>query len=248
MSRFFSIVSALTLSTSLLVAQGSKLVVTPGPPPQSPLISKIPNGSVWKVTYHYKSDVTPTDKTNVPSSQEMRGVAANGTNAEGKPRWIRYHIANGTLLEESEDTDGKKHIRYIGKDFAVYTFDNRMIVEPVDAYFGEKTFHPAEFEELSWIKPGTYVGDAVYREIPCMVFQDLPATSGNKTYSPKAYRTAFVDKRTRLPIEVKDGSVSRTYLFEANQPNMKLPAEVSKAISEHLTAKEKRLRKYRIAQ
>jgi hypothetical protein len=80
------------------------------------------------------------------------------------------------------------------------------------------------------------------------VYQELPASIKNKAYSPNAYRTLIVDKQTRLPIEMRDSSGVRRYLFEGKQANMKIPSEVTNAISQHLAAKEKRLKKYRIAQ
>ncbi len=149
------------------------------------------------------------------------------------------------------------------------------IMTQMEAVVSGMPFQPDRFQEFGWIGESNYQGIANYRGRECDMYRqtlfdaprgmyDLPggvqlpdeAPLSDTPFPPEIaarmkqviHRTAFIDRKTKLPVALEDSAGIHLYEFKALETPPVLPQNFANALAERQKRVERAERRYKIPQ
>jgi hypothetical protein len=267
-SRLHPHVAFLVLLTSLLTGLAQSVDA------EVPLIRAVPEGSSWtiRILPHRSRSRGPTGSPNEPRIGEDDSVSA------AELRRVTNEYANGVRKVVFQHRDGKTETFYLAKNcvFSLHPKSGEPeVMSPEDAFIQGLPYNSSSFEEFHWINKSNFVGERSYRGVLCDVYQqtlydaprgmfDLPEGVTLRGDSPastapypeeiarrlkkQVFRTAYINKLTRLPVALEDDVGMRVYDFSVLSTPPQLPEIFSKALHDVLKKRERAAKIYTIPQ
>lgn len=184
------------------------------PLPPGPLLKRIADLSTWKVSYVYpqdqsKSDIKPYDSLPWSKDLSLPAPTRSITILVAKPKWLATTVdVKGNQLVQC--SDGVADYCYVSTTKAVGTLPYDQSGNPPANLIN---FQRADFPDLDWISPATYVTLKKTESGGYMIFQ-------------KDDMTAWIDLETRWPIQWQKGKEIRKFRQLPPSPAIVFPPEI----------------------
>jgi hypothetical protein len=201
--------------------------------PDGPLLRPAPGFSQWVITYSYAEDRAP--KPTVAPGQAPLPTPAF---VLARPRTI-VTTKTGSIVHELV-TDLQQHERenwYVGARQYRKDQDSPVWLEYEPDPHPDIHYSPLPangFRDLDWISSRTYSGRASQAGQSCLVFKTTEKVKSLDSALPlgKEYAlVAYIDAKTRLPVEVDIDKETRTYQFDSPPSGMQaLPDDLTRQI------------------
>jgi hypothetical protein len=203
--------------------------------PEGPLLQAAPDFSQWIVTYSYPEDHAPKDT----------GASGSPASPAAKDTVTRFRTIATTKTKDiihETITDTQQHQRenwFVGS--TQYRKDANSVVwfvniAEVHADFSYTPMPANGFRDLDWISAETYSGKASRGGTNCLMFKTNRKLASVDLAIPRGKElplVAYIDAKTRLPVELDIDKETRTYSFSSPpQEAQSLPADLLKQIKD----------------
>jgi hypothetical protein len=239
MNKLSLMILGLTLGRTALALDPSP------PPPEPPYVVNAPAYAGWIIEYQLKTKAVPSPASGTlpptamiaPAPRTIKEVRV--TKAEDKRRIV-------TLWSDGSSTETWYYEGYRIQENSetkqVTVLSLKQKGGLLSSLFDE--YGVSDFPELSWIKADAFAGLASYKKVDCFLFkssegtraESLPANlmlgvapgangSASKDPEPPLSKQAWMDRSTKLPVLLDDGTYLKTYRFIASSDQLtQLPA------------------------
>ena len=199
----------------ILTAASSPAQVNSSEIPDGLPLQPAPDYSQWTITYKYAEDHAP------------KAAAPSGTPAASTPDFVLARprtivtVKTKRIIHESitDISQQQRENWYVGsiqyrKDTGSQVWDENQPDAHPDIHYSPL---PASgFRDLDWISAATYTGKGSQDGKDCLIFKTKGKVTSLDSALPlgKEFEmVAYIDAKTRLPVEVDIDQETRTYLF-----------------------------------
>jgi hypothetical protein len=226
---FLAMVGCLLLCGANGLAQENQETGNKSGPPAGPLLNRPPDFSQWIVTFSYaderaRSQTASTSSVGPPPPAYLKLRPRTVTTIETNrlvheiiaviagPQQNKWYIGNVQYWKIADEPNW-----YVNKPGPTGSIEDSYTPLP-----------PSGFRDLDWITEATYADTENYAGRQCLVFKST--TTADKV--DKA-RVAYIDIKTRWPVEVRIAGEVRTYEFVAPPSEMQtLPDDLKQQIGQ----------------
>lgn len=243
----------LLLAVTCAPLQAQQLNVEWQPPtdqPKPPLISKVPENAVWTV-------VPLSSRRDSPEATPPAGG-------------VRFAYSTGIQRSVAEFNSRSQSPVYLTED-AIISWNPRTkkprAQSSEDPGSGRRGPRPDHFDDFRWVSAVDYLGDTVFRGVPCRVYREYRRPRSASTAIPDLeeevvgiphsevkektkipLRTALINRETKLPVAIEDSKGARMYLFEKTGEPFSLPPEYAAALAAYRKTGVNIEKKYHVPQ
>jgi len=176
-------------------------------PPEGPLLNRAPSFSEWTISYKYPKDTEEKDA--VFSPVDLGGMAP-------KPRRVTVTKTGKVVHEVTIDVSGGKMEKWSDGKRQVIELpggQGAQIIETMGGPFAilGTNYNAGDFQGLDWITRENYKG--VYGKTYLVFERESP------------HETAYIDLKTRLPVQIVGDNDRRRYKFTETPPTQQVMAE-----------------------